>query len=54
MPLDDKDAAVAACFRTKRSDLNVDKEIRDQYFKEWESSKEFVKDRRNFKSKNQK
>ena len=39
MPLDDKDAAVAACFRSKREDLHIDKEVRDEYFKEWENSK---------------
>ena len=54
MPLDDKDAAIAACFRSKRKDLNIDKEIRDEYFKEWEISKKFVKDKRNLKIKNQK
>ena len=54
MPLDDKDAVRAACFRSKRKDLNIDKEIRDEYFKEWEISKKFVKDKRNLKIKNQK
>ena len=54
MPLDDKDAVRAACFRSKRKDLNIDKEIRDEYFKEWEISKKIVKDKRNLKIKNQK
>ena len=54
MRLDDQDAAIAACFRSIRKDLNIAKEIRDKCFKEWESSKKFVKDKRNLKSKNQK
>ena len=35
MPANDKDAALAACFRSERKDLNVEKELRDEYFKEW-------------------
>ena len=35
MPANDKDAALAACFRSHRKDLNVDKELRDKYFKTW-------------------
>ena len=31
----DKDAALVACFRSNRKDLNVDKELRDKYFKTW-------------------
>ena len=38
IPANDKDAALAACFRSKRKDLNVEKELRDEYFKEWYSS----------------
>ena len=34
MPADDKDVALAACFRSKRKDLHVEKELRDEYFKE--------------------
>ena len=54
MPPDDKDAAVAAVFRCSRSDLEICKDVRDEYFKEWEESKKFVKDRQNLKNKNQK
>ena len=35
MPANDKDAALAACFRSNRKDLNVNKELRDEYFKTW-------------------
>ena len=35
MPADDKDAVLAACFRSSRKDLNVEKELRDEYFKTW-------------------
>ena len=35
MPANDKDAALAACFRSKRKYLNVEKELRDEYFKTW-------------------
>ena len=35
MPANDKDAALAACFRSKRKDLNVEKELRDEYFNTW-------------------
>ena len=33
MPLADKDAALAACFRSERKDIYVEKSIRDEYFK---------------------
>ena len=35
MPASDKDAALAACFRSKRKDLHVDKDLADEYFKTW-------------------
>ena len=35
MPANDKDAALAACFRSNRQDLNIDKELADEYFKTW-------------------
>ena len=38
MPANDKDAALAACFRSKRKDLNVEKDLRDEYFKTWYGS----------------
>ena len=40
MPANDKDAALAACFRSNRKDLNVDKKLRDEYFKTWYLSSE--------------
>ena len=54
MPPDDKDAALAACFKPNRTDLNIEKELREEYFKEWNSSIKFVKDQKNLKSKNKK
>ena len=65
MPANDKDAALAACFRSKRKDLNVEKELRDKYFKEWystsssnstrsRSSNSNSKDKEALKRKNQK
>ena len=53
MPLDDKDAALAACCRSERKELYLEKDLRDEYFKEWNSSIKFVKDLKNIKSKNQ-
>ena len=53
MPLDDKDAALAACCRSERKELYLEKGLRDEYFKEWNSSIKFVKDLKNIKSKNQ-
>ena len=38
MPASDKHAALAACFRSKRKDLNVEKDLRDEYFKTWYGS----------------
>ena len=35
MPANDKDAALAACFRSKRKDLYVDKVLENEYFKTW-------------------
>ena len=35
MPANDKDAALAACFRSNRKDLHVDNELIDEYFKTW-------------------
>ena len=33
MPASDKHAALAACFRSNRKDLNVEKDLREEYFK---------------------
>ena len=41
MPLKDKDAALGACFRVKRTDLYVEKELKEEYFKTWQKSKDF-------------
>ena len=38
MPASDKHAALAACFRSKRKDLNIEKDLRDEYFKTWYKS----------------
>ena len=38
MPASDKHAALAACFRSNRKDLNVEKGLREEYFKTWNSS----------------
>ena len=35
MPADDKDAALAACFRSSKKDLYIEKDLRDEYFKTW-------------------
>ena len=35
MPADDKDAALAACFRSWKKDLYIEKDLRDEYFKTW-------------------
>ena len=35
MPANDKDAALAACFRSDRKDLFVDRDLRKDYFKPW-------------------
>ena len=65
MPANDKDAALAACFRSKRKDLNVEKDLRDEYFKTWyntssnsslanSSNSSCSKDKEALKKKNQK
>ena len=38
MPATDKHAALAACFRSNRKDLNIEKDLRDEYFKTWYNS----------------
>ena len=38
MLANDKDAALAACFRKSRKDLNIEKELRDEYFRTWYNS----------------
>ena len=38
MPASDKHAALAACFRSNRKDLNIEKDLRDDYFKTWYNS----------------
>ena len=38
MPASDKHAALAACFRSERKDLNIEKDLRDEYFKTWTNS----------------
>ena len=38
MPPADKDPALAACFRSRRKDLNIEKNLRDEYFKTWFNS----------------
>ena len=38
MPANDKDAALAACFRSTRKDLHIEKQLRDEYFKTWYNS----------------
>ena len=35
MPASDKHAALVACFISKRKDLNIEKDLRDEYFKTW-------------------
>ena len=63
MPLSDKDAALAACFRSERKDIYIDKKLRDEYFRTWYdsinsnssiSSKNFYKDKEELRKKNQK
>ena len=63
MPLADKDAALAACFRSKRKDIYVVKSLRDEYFRTWynssissnnNSSNEFYMDQEALKIKNKK
>ena len=38
MPASGKHAALAACFRSNRKDLNMEKDLRDEYFKTWTNS----------------
>ena len=68
MPLADKDAALAACFRSKRKDIYVEKSLGDEYFKTWynssisssnsssssSSKNNFYKDKEALKKKNRK
>ena len=64
MPLADKDAALAACFRSERKDIYVEKSLRDEYFKTWynssssssssSSKNNFYKDKKALKKKNRK
>ena len=65
MPVDDKDAALAACFRSKKKDLFVEEDLRNKYFRTWFSSntssssskickENFSKDKESLKKKNQK
>ena len=63
MPPADKDAALAACFRSGRKDIWVVKSLRDEYFRTWynsscsstsSSSSKFYKDKEAIKRKNQK
>ena len=35
MPLADKDAALATCFRSHRKDLNIEENLRNEYFRTW-------------------
>ena len=53
MPPDDRDAAIAAALRCERTDLQVCKKVRDEYFKTWEDSKKFVKHKKDLEKKNQ-
>ena len=43
MPPEDKDATIGAALRCERKDLQVSKELRDEYLKIWEESKKFIK-----------
>ena len=65
MPLADKDAALAACFRSKRKDIYIEKSLRNEYFKTWynnsssnssssSSKNNFYKDKEALKKKNRK
>ena len=38
MPATDKHAALAAFFKSERKDLNIEKDLRDEYFKTWYKS----------------
>ena len=64
MPLADKDAALAACFRSERKDIYIEKILRDEYFRIWYSNNNsinssssnsyFYKDKQALKKKNKK
>ena len=67
MPLADKDAALAACFRSERKDIYIEKSLRDEYFRTWynnnssnssssssNSKNNFDKDKKALKKKNKK
>ena len=62
MPLADKDAALAACFRSERKDIFIEKSLRDEYFSTWynvsidtsSSSYKFYKDKQALKKKKKK
>ena len=54
MPEDDKDAAIASVLRSPRKDIFITDELRNKYFKTWNGSKKFVKNKKNLKKKNQK
>ena len=63
MPLADKDAALAACFRSERKDIFIENSLRDEYFRTWynvsintssSSSKKFYKDKQALKKKKKK
>ena len=43
MPLADKDAALAACFRSERKDIYIEKSLRDEYFRTWYSNNNSIK-----------
>ena len=38
MPASDKHAALAACFRSEKKDLFISEDLRQEYFKTWNSS----------------
>ena len=62
MPLADKDAALAACFRSERKYIFIEKSLRDEYFSTWynvsidtsSSSYKFYKDKQALKKKKKK
>ena len=63
MSLADKDAALAACFRSERKDIFIEKGLRDEYFSAWYNisinnsssiSKKFYKDKQALKKKKKK
>ena len=63
MPHADKDAALAACFRSERKDIFIEKSLRDEYLSTWynvsidtssSSSNRFYKDKQALKKKKKK